>query len=77
MTVPSFEPWMVQALLPEILLLVLALLVLLVDAIWHGRSRTWLGWFTAIGLVAIAGGRRLLQPAARGAGHDLRRHAAR
>jgi hypothetical protein len=33
---------MVQALLPEILLLVLALLVLLVDAIWHGRSRT--GW---------------------------------
>ena len=53
MTVPSFEPWMVQALLPEILLLVLALLVLLVDAIWHGRSRTWLGWFTAIGLVAI------------------------
>jgi NADH-quinone oxidoreductase subunit N len=52
-TVPSFEPWMVQALLPEILLLVLALLVLLVDAIWHGRSRTWLGWFTAIGLVAI------------------------
>lgn len=51
MTVPSFEPWMVQALLPEILLLVLALLVLLVDAIWHGRSRTWLGWFTAIGLV--------------------------
>jgi NADH-quinone oxidoreductase subunit N len=50
-TVPSFEPWMVQALLPEILLLALALLVLLVDAIWHGRSRTWLGWFTAIGLV--------------------------
>jgi NADH-quinone oxidoreductase subunit N len=50
-TVPSFEPWMVQALLPEMLLLVLALLVLLVDAIWHGRSRTWLGWFTAIGLV--------------------------
>src|SRR5512136_2129328 len=42
---------MVQALLPEILLLVLALLVLLVDAVWHGRSRTWLGWFTAIGLV--------------------------
>jgi NADH-quinone oxidoreductase subunit N len=42
---------MVQALLPEILLLVLALLVLLVDAIWHGRSRPWLGWFTAIGLV--------------------------
>lgn len=52
MTVPLFEPWMVQALLPEILLLVLALLVLLVDAVWHGRSRTWLGWFTAIGLVA-------------------------
>jgi NADH-quinone oxidoreductase subunit N len=50
-TVPSFEPWMVQALLPEMLLLALALLVLLVDAIWHGRSRTWLGWFTAIGLV--------------------------
>jgi NADH-quinone oxidoreductase subunit N len=44
---------MVQALLPEILLLVLALLVLLVDAIWHGRPRTWLGWFTAVGLVAI------------------------
>lgn len=51
MTVPSFEPWMVQALLPEILLLALALLVLLVDAIWHGRSRLWLGWFTAVGLV--------------------------
>ena len=51
MTVPAFEPWMVQALLPEILLLVLALLVLLVDAIWHGRSHGWLGWFTAIGLV--------------------------
>ena len=51
MTVPLFEPWMVQALLPEILLLALALLVLLVDAIWHGRSRLWLGWFTALGLI--------------------------
>jgi len=50
-TVPLFEPWMVQALLPEILLLALSLLVLLVDAIWHGRSRPWLGWFTALGLI--------------------------
>ena len=52
MTVPLFEPWMVQALLPEILLLALALLVLLVDAIWHGRARPWLGWFTALGILA-------------------------
>jgi NADH-quinone oxidoreductase subunit N len=43
---------MVQALLPEILLLALALLVLLVDAIWHGRARPWLGWFTALGILA-------------------------
>jgi NADH-quinone oxidoreductase subunit N len=54
---------MVQALLPEILLLALALLVLLVDAIWHERSRPWLGWFTAIGLIAtLAAGILFSQP---------------
>jgi NADH-quinone oxidoreductase subunit N len=42
---------MVLAILPEILLLVLAGLVMLVDLI--GQGRRGLGWFTAVGLTAI------------------------
>jgi len=41
------------AILPEMLLLVLAILVLLVDVIWRPRQRTTLGWLTAGGLLVI------------------------
>ncbi len=41
------------AILPEALLLGLAILVLLVDVIWRPRQRYYLGWLTAAGLLAI------------------------
>ena len=44
-----FEPWMVLAILPEILLLVLALIVLVCDLVLPDRHRRKLGWVTAGG----------------------------
>lgn len=51
MTLPPYTPAMMGAILPEVLLLVLAGLVLLIDLV--GRGRRGLGWFTATGLAAI------------------------
>jgi NADH-quinone oxidoreductase subunit N len=48
-----FEPWMVLAILPEILLLVLALIVLVCDLVLPDRHRRNLGWVTAVGLGLI------------------------
>lgn len=45
---------MFLAILPEILLLVLAGLVLLLDLIWKHEQRRRLGWVTAAGLIVIA-----------------------
>ena len=51
MTLPPYTPAMMGAILPEVLLLVLAGLVLIIDL--TGRGRRSLGWFTAAGLAAI------------------------
>ncbi len=49
----TFEPWMYLAILPEILVVVLALVVLAVDMLLPEERRGGLGWLTAGGLVAI------------------------
>jgi NADH-quinone oxidoreductase subunit N len=49
-TVPSYSPAMVNAILPEILLLALAGLIMLIDL--SGRGRRGLGWVSAAGLAA-------------------------
>lgn len=41
------------AILPEILLLVLAVVVLAADLIWKGPNRRYMGWLTAVGLALI------------------------
>ena len=51
MVIGSFEPTMVLAILPEILLVVLAGIILAVDAIWKPETKRNLGWFTACGLL--------------------------
>lgn len=53
MEIPTFEPSMVLAILPEILLLVLAGLILTVDLIRGSQKRDSLGWITSVGLVVI------------------------
>jgi NADH-quinone oxidoreductase subunit N len=53
MVIGSFEPTMVLAILPEILLVVLAGMILAVDAIWKPETKRNLGWFTAGGLLVI------------------------
>lgn len=53
MNVQSFEPVMILAILPEILLLVLAGVVLALDAIWAEDKKRSLGWVTAGGLALI------------------------
>ncbi len=53
MTVAQYDPTMVLAILPEILLLVLAGLVLALDAIWRPSQRERLGWLTAFGVAVI------------------------
>lgn len=50
---PPFEPTMLLAILPEILLLALALIILLVELILPDEQRRSLGWVTAGGLVVI------------------------
>ena len=44
---------MIRAVLPEIGLVVLALIVLAFDLAWHGREKRNLGWLTAGGLAVI------------------------
>jgi len=46
---------MITAILPEILLAVLAALLLLLDAAWKNRRNRSLSWITAAGLVLIGG----------------------
>ena len=53
MVIGSFEPTMVLAILPEILLVVLAGLILAVDAIWRPETKRNLGWLTAGGLLVV------------------------
>jgi NADH-quinone oxidoreductase subunit N len=50
---PSIDPSILLAILPEILLLVLAMLVLVFDLIWDGSRKRDLGWLTAGGLAVI------------------------
>ena len=53
MVIESFEPTMVLAILPEILLVVLAGLILALDAIWKPEIKRSLGWLTAGGLLVV------------------------
>jgi NADH-quinone oxidoreductase subunit N len=53
MTIASFEPSMVLAILPEILLVILAGLILAFDAIWKPTTKRVFGWLTAGGLVVV------------------------
>ncbi len=48
-----FEPVMIAAILPETLVLVLAVIVLAVDLAWQFESKRNLGWLTAGGLAVI------------------------
>jgi hypothetical protein len=52
-SISSFEPTMLLAILPEILLLVLAGCVVALDAIWKPEQRRILGWLTAGGVALI------------------------
>ncbi len=53
MSIPTFEPWMFLAILPEILLLVLAGVVLVGDMVWRPSERRVFGWVAAVGLGLI------------------------
>jgi NADH-quinone oxidoreductase subunit N len=53
MTIQNFEPTMILAILPEILIIVLAGFVLAFDAIWKPEVKRSLGWMTAGGLLLI------------------------
>jgi len=51
--IPSFDSSMVLALLPEILLLILAIVILAADAILRPQRHRFLGWIAAGGLIVI------------------------
>jgi NADH-quinone oxidoreductase subunit N len=53
MAIPNYEPTMILAILPEILLVVLAGCILAFDAIWKPEAKRILGWITAGGLLVI------------------------
>jgi NADH-quinone oxidoreductase subunit N len=53
MSIQPFEPKMILAILPEILLVVLAGFVLVFDAIWKPEVKRGLGWMTVGGLLLI------------------------
>ena len=53
MVIENFEPTMVLAILPEILLFVLVGIVLACDAIWKPETKRVLGWLTAGGLLVV------------------------
>lgn len=53
MSVQSFNPSMFIAILPEILVLILAGFVLAFDAVWTPERRRYLGWLTAGGLLFV------------------------
>jgi NADH-quinone oxidoreductase subunit N len=51
--IPTYDSSMIFAILPEILLVVLAGLILTVDLIWRPSKHHNLGWITAAGFLAI------------------------
>ena len=51
MVIEPFEPSMILAVLPQILLVVLAGMILLFDAIWKPENKRLLGWIVAAGLL--------------------------
>src|SRR4030042_169841 len=53
MSIQTFEPSMILAILPEILLVVLAGVILAFDAIWKPEVKRSLGWMTAGGLLLV------------------------
>ena len=53
MTIQSFEPTMFLAILPEILLVVLAGFILVFDALWKPENKRGLGWLTEGGLLVV------------------------
>src|SRR4030065_637075 len=53
MVIENFEPTMILAVLPEILLVVLAGLTLAFDAIWKPQMKRSLGWIAAGGLLVV------------------------
>lgn len=55
MVIESFEPTMLLAILPEILLVVLVGLILALDATWKQEVKRNLGWLTAGGLLVVMG----------------------
>lgn len=62
-----FEPWMILAILPEILVVILAIFVLLLDLIVKEKYRRNLGWVTAVGLaLALVLGLIFSQPSGEG-----------
>jgi len=53
MSIQTFEPTTLLAILPEILLVVLAGLILTFDVIWKPENKRNLGWLTAGGLLVV------------------------
>ncbi len=53
MAIQNFEPTMILAVLPEILLVVLAGLIMAFDAIWKPQIKRSLGWIAAGGLLVV------------------------
>ena len=53
MSIENFEPRMILAILPELLLLILAGIVVAFDAVWKPDKRHGLGWLTFGGLAII------------------------
>jgi NADH-quinone oxidoreductase subunit N len=51
--IPSYDPSMILAILPEILLFALAVLILIIDLIWNPNKLHNLGWVAAAGFVLI------------------------
>ncbi len=51
MSIQPFEPKMILAILPEILLVILAGFILVFDAIWKPEVKRGLGWMTVSGLL--------------------------
>lgn len=49
----SIDPVMIRTLIPEIGLVILALIVLAYDLIWRGEAKRGLGWLTAGGLAVV------------------------
>ncbi len=53
MSIIDYDPSMLMAILPELLLLGLAMVVLAADVIWRPSQRRFLAWLTAGGMTAI------------------------